>query len=76
MGDGVIGALLITALKNILNLLNIQSFYQQVATGLVIILAIIMDCFRVKQRPNFLLIQKAEYHRLARGVSTLNTKGE
>ena len=44
----VIGALIIASLRNILNLLNMQSFYQQVAIGAVIILAITIDHFRVK----------------------------
>jgi len=44
----LIGALLIASLRNILNILNIQAFYQQVAVGAVIILAITMDRFRAK----------------------------
>lgn len=42
----VIGALIISTLRNGLNLLNVQSFYQQVAIGLVIILAVALDRFR------------------------------
>lgn len=42
----IIGALIISTLRNGLNLLNVQSFYQQVAIGLVIILAVALDRYR------------------------------
>lgn len=42
----VIGALLMSVLRNGLNLLNIQSYYQQVAIGSVIILAVALDMLR------------------------------
>jgi ribose transport system permease protein len=42
----IIGALIISTLRNGLNLLNVQSFYQQLAIGLVIILAVALDRFR------------------------------
>ena len=42
----VVGALIISTLLNGLNLLNVQSFYQQIAIGLVIILAVALDRFR------------------------------
>jgi ribose/xylose/arabinose/galactoside ABC-type transport system permease subunit len=42
----VIGALLMSVLRNGLNLLNIQSYYQQLAIGVVIILAVALDVLR------------------------------
>jgi len=42
----IIGALIISTLRNGLNLLNVQAFYQQLAIGLVIILAVVLDRFR------------------------------
>lgn len=42
----ILGALLISTLRNGLNLLNVQSYYQQLAIGLVIILAVALDRFR------------------------------
>ena len=42
----VIGALIIATLRNGLTLLNVQSYYQPVAIGLVIILAVALDRFR------------------------------
>ena len=39
----LVGALIIGVLDNGLNLLNVSSFYQQVAKGVVILLAVIMD---------------------------------
>ncbi|MFO7274326.1 MAG: ribose ABC transporter permease [Bacillota bacterium] len=38
-----VGAVIIGILKNGLNLLNVSSFYQQVAQGVVILLAVLMD---------------------------------
>ncbi len=42
----VIGALIMSVLRNGLNLLNIQSYYQLVAIGSVIVLAVAMDKLR------------------------------
>ena len=42
----IIGALIISTLRNGLNLVNVQSFYQQIAIGLVIILAVALDRIR------------------------------
>jgi ribose transport system permease protein len=42
----VIGALIMSVLRNILNLLNIQSYYQLVTIGIVIILAVGFDKLR------------------------------
>jgi ribose/xylose/arabinose/galactoside ABC-type transport system permease subunit len=42
----IIGALLMSVLRNGLNLLNIQSYYQQVIIGSVIILAVAVDKLR------------------------------
>lgn len=39
----ILGALLLGGLRNGLTLMNVQSFWQQVATGLVIILAVLLD---------------------------------
>jgi hypothetical protein len=43
IGGTLIGALIIGMLDNGLNLLNVSSFYQQVAKGLVILLAVFLD---------------------------------
>ncbi|CAA9560716.1 MAG: Ribose ABC transport system, permease protein RbsC [uncultured Thermomicrobiales bacterium] len=42
----IVGALIIATLRNGLNLLNVQAYYQQLAIGLVIILAVALDRFR------------------------------
>jgi len=42
----VVGALLMSVLRNGLNLLNVQSYYQQLAIGTVIVLAVIIDKLR------------------------------
>ncbi len=48
IGGTLIGALIIGILDNGLNLLNVSSFYQQVAKGAVILLAVIVDNRRKK----------------------------
>ena len=45
----VIGALIMSVLRNGLNLLNIQSYYQLVAIGSVIVLAVALDKIRGKK---------------------------
>jgi putative xylitol transport system permease protein len=44
------GALLIGVINNGLNLLGVSSYYQQVAKGLIIVLAVLIDVSRKKQR--------------------------
>lgn len=41
----ILGALILSMLRNGLTLLNVQAFYQQVATGAIIIIAILIDSF-------------------------------
>jgi ribose transport system permease protein len=48
IGGTLIGALIIGVLDNGLNLLNVSSFYQQVAKGLVILIAVLLDRKRNK----------------------------
>jgi len=43
-----IGSLLIGALRNGLNLLNVESYIQQVVVGLVILAAVMMDQWKRK----------------------------
>lgn len=43
IGGTLIGAMIIGVLDNGLNLLNVSSFYQQVAKGVVILLAVLLD---------------------------------
>jgi ribose transport system permease protein len=45
-----IGAMLIAVLRNGLNLLNVNSYVQQVIVGLVILLAVMLDQFRRRRR--------------------------
>lgn len=43
IGGTLVGAIIIGVLDNGLNLLNVSSFYQQVAKGIVILLAVLLD---------------------------------
>lgn len=48
VGGAVLGAMLISALQSGLTLINVQAFYQQLALGAVILIALILD--RVQRR--------------------------
>lgn len=48
LGGTIIGALIIGVLNNGLNLLNVNSFWQTVVKGIVILLAVTIDYFRHK----------------------------
>ena len=50
MGGTFIGVLVIGVLNNGLNLLNINSFWQLIAKGAVILLAVYMDMLKKKKR--------------------------
>lgn len=50
IGGTVIGALIIGILNNGLNLLNVNSFWQDVVKGIVILLAVLIDYFRNKKK--------------------------
>jgi ribose transport system permease protein len=45
----VVGALIISLVRNGMNILNVQSFWQQFVIGSVIILAVVLDQWRKKQ---------------------------
>jgi ribose/xylose/arabinose/galactoside ABC-type transport system permease subunit len=48
----LIGAMLMGVLRNGLNLLGIDSFWQQIAMGVVVILAVTVDALRSRSRDN------------------------
>ena len=50
IGGTVIGALIIGILNNGLNLLNVNSFWQDVVKGIVILLAVLIDYFRTNKK--------------------------
>ena len=49
------GALLIGVINNGLNLLGVSSYYQQVAKGLIIVFAVLIDVWRKKKRESLFL---------------------
>ena len=50
IGGMIIGGLIIGVLNNGLNLLNVNSFWQYVVKGVVILLAVLLDYFRNKKK--------------------------
>lgn len=50
IGGMIIGGLIIGVLNNGLNLLNVNSFWQYVVKGIVILLAVMLDYFRNKKK--------------------------
>ena len=50
LGGTLIGALIIGVMNNGLNLMGVSSYWQDVAKGVIIILAIYMDIIRNKKK--------------------------
>ena len=50
IGGTLIGCLIIGVLNNGLNMLNVSSFWQNVAKGIVIFLAVLIDVMRKRHR--------------------------
>lgn len=50
LGGTVLGALLITILRNGLNLLNVSAFYQQISVGVLLILALALQAYLDRPR--------------------------
>lgn len=50
MGGTLIGVLILSVLNNGLNLMNVNSFYQDVVKGLVILLAVLIDMLRKRNK--------------------------
>ncbi|MBQ9550406.1 MAG: ribose ABC transporter permease [Lachnospiraceae bacterium] len=50
LGGTLIGALIIGILNNGLNLMNVNSFWQTVVKGVVILLAVMLDFFRTRKK--------------------------
>lgn len=50
MGGTLIGVLILSVLNNGLNLMNVNSFYQDVVKGLVILVAVLIDMLRKKNK--------------------------
>ncbi len=52
IGGTVVGALIIGVMNNGLTILGLSSFWQYVAKGVVIVLAVMLDKWRQKQQAN------------------------
>lgn len=55
---GVLGVLILSVLSNILTLMNVSTFYQQIARGVVILLAVYLDGRSSRMAQRKLLRQK------------------
>ena len=53
VGNALIGALVIGVIRNVLNLLNVDAFYQLMVIGLVILLAVEVDVLRTHAEERF-----------------------
>jgi len=56
IGNVIVGALILAIIRNGLNLLNVSSFWQQVAIGLIIVLAVGADVLRTRLERRFALM--------------------
>ncbi len=52
IGGAIIGVLILNTLENGLNIVGIPSFYRYIATGLILIAAVVIDQFTPERRPN------------------------
>ena len=57
MGHALIGALMIGVIRNALNLLNVNVFFQMIAIGLIIVLAVEADVLRSRLEANSRTLQ-------------------
>lgn len=60
VANALIGAFVIGVIRNVLNLLNVDAFYQLVAIGLVILLAVELDVLRSSVEERF-KVRRAEH---------------
>jgi ribose transport system permease protein len=52
IGGAIIGTLILMTLENGLNIVGIQAFYRYIATGLILIAAVVIDQFTPERRPS------------------------
>jgi ribose transport system permease protein len=57
IGNALIGALMIGVIRNALNLLNVDIFFQLIAIGVIIVLAVEGDVLRARLEERFRVIQ-------------------
>ena len=57
VGNAIVGALLIGVIRNGMNLLNVDSFFQPIVIGVVIVLAVEADVIRSRLEHRFRLMQ-------------------
>jgi ribose transport system permease protein len=57
VGNAIVGALMIGVIRNGMNLLNVDSFFQPMVIGIVIVLAVEADVIRNRLEQRFRLMQ-------------------
>jgi ribose transport system permease protein len=57
VGNAIVGALMIGVIRNGMNLLNVDSFFQPMVIGIVIVLAVEADVIRTRLEQRFRLMQ-------------------
>jgi ribose transport system permease protein len=59
VGNAIVGALMIGVIRNGMNLLNVDSFFQPIVIGVVIVLAVELDVIRGHVESRFRVMQAA-----------------
>ena len=59
VGNAIVGALMIGVIRNGMNLLNVDSFFQPIVIGVVIVLAVEADVLRGVVEDRFRVLQAA-----------------
>jgi ribose transport system permease protein len=57
IGNAIVGALMIGVIRNGMNLLNVDSFFQPIVIGVVIVVAVELDVIRSRAEERFRLMQ-------------------
>jgi ribose transport system permease protein len=57
VGNAIVGALMIGVIRNGMNLLNVDSFFQPIVIGVVIVVAVELDVIRGRLEERFRLVQ-------------------
>jgi ribose transport system permease protein len=57
VGNAIVGALMIGVIRNGMNLLNVDSFFQPMVIGVVIVVAVELDVIRLRLEQRFRLME-------------------
>ncbi|CAE6824765.1 Ribose import permease protein RbsC [Paraburkholderia nemoris] len=69
----MIGAMLIAAISNLMNVLNVSAYWQPLVIGLIILVGVTLDTFRSSRRLGFPWLKSRKERKLARQEDSLKS---